>query len=143
MADKSKMTRRMLVGTVVAAAAGYVVGVLTAPKSGKETRKDIQDKAARLRRQAERQLKSLHSELSQLITNGKQRSKNMQAASRARFLRILANAQAAKDRARDMLSAIHEGDADDEELKKAMKDVQKAVENLKEYLQKNEQKTKS
>jgi len=28
-----------------AAVAGYVAGILTAPKSGKETRKDIKDKA--------------------------------------------------------------------------------------------------
>ncbi len=143
MSNKHKATRRLVVGTVIAAAAGYVAGVLTAPKSGKETRKDIQNKAIKLRRQAESQLKKTHSELTQLIAKGKQRSKNLNATAKARFVKALAAAQAAKDKARDMLSAIHEGDADDEELKKAVKDVNKALENIKTFLQKNEKATKT
>lgn len=130
----------MLVGAALTAAAGYVVGVLTAPKSGKETRRDIQQKALQVRRQSEKRLKSLHSELGQLIAKGKQRTKNMQASAKARYLKVLANAQTAKDKARDVLSAVHEGGADDEELDKAVKEVNKAVEHLKKYLQKNEQK---
>ena len=34
-----------IVGVAAAALVGFVAGVLTAPKSGKETRKDITDKA--------------------------------------------------------------------------------------------------
>ncbi|MCA1806602.1 MAG: YtxH domain-containing protein, partial [Actinobacteria bacterium] len=42
MANKSG---KFAIGAVFAAAAGYVTGILTAPKSGKETRKDIHDTA--------------------------------------------------------------------------------------------------
>lgn len=143
MANNNKAARRLIIGTAIAAAAGYVAGVLTAPKSGKETRKDIQNKAIKIRRQAESQLKKTHSELSQLITKGKQRSKNLNATAKARFVKALAAAQAAKDKARDMLSAIHEGDADDAELKKAVKDVNKAVDRIKTFLEKNEKPTKT
>ena len=37
----SKRSRNFALGTAVAAAVGYLAGVLSAPKSGKETRKDI------------------------------------------------------------------------------------------------------
>jgi hypothetical protein len=45
-------------------------------------------------------------------------------------------AKAAKEKARELLSAAHEGDADDEELGQAVKDAKKAVEHLKTYLKK-------
>jgi gas vesicle protein len=36
---------KVLLGTIIGAAAGFVAGVLTAPKSGKETRSDLKQKA--------------------------------------------------------------------------------------------------
>jgi gas vesicle protein len=41
----------------LATAAGFVAGVLVAPKSGKETRKDIKHKAEELKGKAESELK--------------------------------------------------------------------------------------
>ncbi len=38
---------KFALGAVVAAAAGFVAGILTAPKSGKETRDEIKDKAVK------------------------------------------------------------------------------------------------
>jgi gas vesicle protein len=45
---------RFAIGAVIGAVAGIVAGVLTAPKAGKETRADIKDKAAELKREAAR-----------------------------------------------------------------------------------------
>lgn len=36
---------KLAVGAIIGAATGVVAGILTAPKSGKETREDIKDKA--------------------------------------------------------------------------------------------------
>lgn len=36
---------KVLLGTIIGAAAGFVAGVLVAPKSGKETRADLKQKA--------------------------------------------------------------------------------------------------
>ncbi len=44
---------KLAIGALIGAAAGLVAGMLTAPKSGKETRADIKDKAAELKRKAE------------------------------------------------------------------------------------------
>jgi gas vesicle protein len=43
---------KFVVGALIGAAAGLVAGLLTAPKSGKETRADIKEKAAELKSEA-------------------------------------------------------------------------------------------
>lgn len=40
---------KFALGAVVAAAAGFVAGILTAPKSGKETRAEIKDSAVKVK----------------------------------------------------------------------------------------------
>ena len=42
--SKDSTGKKVAVGAVVAAAAGFVAGILTAPKSGKETREEVVDK---------------------------------------------------------------------------------------------------
>ncbi len=48
--------KKFAVGAVVGALAGIVAGVLTAPKSGKETRADLEAKAAELKSSATNKL---------------------------------------------------------------------------------------
>jgi gas vesicle protein len=45
---------KFALGALIGAVAGLVAGVLTAPKSGKETRADIKEKAAELKSEAAR-----------------------------------------------------------------------------------------
>jgi gas vesicle protein len=46
------MGKRLAIGALFGAAVGVVAGILTAPKSGKETRQDIKDKAEDLKDKA-------------------------------------------------------------------------------------------
>lgn len=135
----SKTSKRLAVSTFVAAAAGYVAGVLTAPKSGKETRKDIQQAASKAKTEAERNLKNLHSELDNLIIQGKEKVSDLKSKAKADLVGALATAKIAKEKARELLTALHDGDADDKDLKKAVKDVNKAITHLKKYLAKDGQ----
>jgi gas vesicle protein len=43
---------KVALGAIIGAAAGVIAGILTAPKSGKETRADIKQKAAELKDKA-------------------------------------------------------------------------------------------
>lgn len=133
----SKTTKRLAVSTFVAAAAGYVAGVLTAPKSGKETRQDIQHAASKAKTEAERNLKNLHSELDNLISQGKEKVVDLKSKTKTDLVGALASAKTAKEKARELLTALHDGDADDKDLKKAVKDVNKAIAHLKKYLAKD------
>ena len=58
----AKNTGKWAAGAVVAGVAGYVAGILTAPKSGKETREDIKHAATKAKTEAEKKLKELHSD---------------------------------------------------------------------------------
>lgn len=123
-------------GAVIAGVAGYVAGILTAPKSGKETRKDIKDTAVKTKAEAEKKLKELHSELDDLIAKGKDKAKDLKKDAKKGMDDAVGRAQTAKERAREVLSALHEGDTDDKDLQKAVDEVKKAREHLKNYLNK-------
>jgi gas vesicle protein len=128
--------KKFAIGAVVAAAAGYVAGILTAPKSGKETREDIKDGVERGVAEAEKQLKKLHTELSTIIAEGKERLSSAKGRSQEELNKAIKSAQVMKDKARELLSAVHEGDVDDKDLKKAIKDAANAIDHLKTYLKK-------
>jgi gas vesicle protein len=128
--------KRLAVGSTVAAAAGYVAGVLTAPKSGKTTRADIRAAAERSRNEAEKDLKRLHTELDKTIKDAKAGSDKLSAKAQKEAAELIDKAKDTKEKAREVLSAIHEGDADDQDLKRAVKNANTAVKNLRKYLKK-------
>lgn len=134
---KKHTGRNVAIGAAVAGAVGYVAGILTAPKSGKETRKDIKNKAVQAKVEAEKRLKELHSQLNDLIEKGRKASSKFSGTALKDWDKLVETATASKDKVRAVLSSIHEGGADDEDLQKAIKDATKAVDNLKTYLDKN------
>ena len=117
-------------------AAGYVAGILTAPKSGKETRKDIASAANKARIDAEKKLKKIHSELQVLILDAEEQRKKLKTKGKKELEEAIANAKAAKEKAREILSALHHGDADDPNLQAVIEEVKLAQKNLVEYLKK-------
>lgn len=137
-----KSTKWLTVIGLFGAVGGYVAGILTAPKSGKETRKDIKDTAIKARTEAEKQLKKLHSELNQLIGTGKVQAKRLGTEAKSKLARTLAKAQASKEKARAMLSSLHEGGAADEDIQAVIKDVKQAVNHLSKFIQKHESSNK-
>lgn len=128
--------KKFAVGTIIAAAAGYVAGILTAPKSGKETRKDIKDATVKGVAEAEKQLKKLHTELTTVINKAKDEATSLRGKAREDIDAAIAKTYAVKEKAREVLSMVHEGKAEDKELKKAIEDATKSVEHLKKYLAK-------
>jgi gas vesicle protein len=132
-----KAAKRFAIGAVVAAAAGYVTGVLTAPKSGKETRSDIKSAANQKMTEAERQLKKLHTELTTLLNRTKSEASELKGKARQDYDEVVRLSQTVREKAREVLSALHEdGTVEDKDLKKAIDDANKAVEHLKKYVKK-------
>lgn len=131
-----QLIKKVAIGSTIAAAAGYVAGVLTAPKSGKETRKDIKQAADRGMAEAEKDLKRLHTELDKVIAKAKLQGDKAGSKAKKEARELVAKAKTAKTKAREVLSAVHEGDAEDKDLKKAITDASDAIANLKKYLKK-------
>jgi gas vesicle protein len=132
----NKSTKRFALGTIFAAVIGYVAGILTAPKSGKETREDIKEGVKHGIVEAEKQLKQLHTQLNEVIEEAKTKAIEFKGKALDELEQLVGKSKAAKEKARELLSNIHEGEADDKELKKAIDDANKAVEHLRNYLKK-------
>lgn len=131
-----KSTERFALGTILAVAVGYLAGLLTAPKSGKEIRKDIKTTTVKGISIAEKELKRLHTELNDVISQAKDRAVQVSGRTKEELEVAVSAAKQAKEKAREILSAVHEGDAEDRDLKNAIKDAQTAVDHLKAYLTK-------
>lgn len=134
MAKKSK---NIAIGAIFAAIAGFVAGILTAPKSGKETRADIKKAATMSVAEAEKQLKKLHTQLNTLMDDAKEKAAGAKGKVKAEYDDLLGKAKAAREKAREMLSAAHDGEAEDKELQKVIDDATSAIEHLKSFLKKS------
>ena len=128
--------KKVAIGTAVAAVAGYVAGILTAPKSGKATRGDIKDAANKGMAEAEKQLKKLHDELEGLMTQAKDKAGDLSDKTRKELNDLLDKAKDSKEKAHGVFSALRKGSAEDKDLKKAIADATKAIEHLRNYLSK-------
>ena len=133
----SKTAKRMALGTLFAAVAGYLAGLLTAPKSGRETRADIKNKATEQISEAEKQLKKLHTELNDLLRDAKKQAADLEGKARKEYDDMMEKTAAVREKVREVLSNVHEGNiTEDEDLQKAIGDANKAVESLKKYVKK-------
>jgi gas vesicle protein len=65
---------KFVLGALVGAAAGVVAGMLTAPKSGKETRADIKSKAAELKGEAAKRVEDVKDISSKAVHDLKDRA---------------------------------------------------------------------
>lgn len=128
--------KKAAMGALIAGAVGYGIGVLTAPKSGKETRKDIKNAASKAKSEAEKKLKELHSELNTKLTDVRAATGKATGAARTEVDKAIEKATAAKEKVRDVLSSLHEGDAEDPDLQKALKDAKDALKNLEKFAKK-------
>jgi gas vesicle protein len=131
-----KSSKRFAIGTLAAVAMGYLIGILTAPKSGRETRSDIKDTAVKSMNAAEKELKKLHTQLAELLVQTREQLAKLSGKAKSDLEAAAEAARQAKEKARDVLTAIHEGDAEDKDLQKAVRDAEKAVNHLKDYLAK-------
>jgi len=132
--DKADLIKKVGIFAAITAALGFIAGILTAPKSGKETRADIRHKAEDTYAAAEKQLKKLHTELTDVIDEVSDRItsfKNNKDVSNA-----LDKGRDAKQKAREVLSTLHDGEASDKDLQKAIKDATDAIQHLRDFLRK-------
>lgn len=133
---KQKTFKKVAIFSSVAAAAGYLAGVLTAPKSGRDTRKDIKSAADKGFAEAEKDLKKLNAELGKVIDDAKGGGEKLGVKAKKELDELVEKAQDTKEKVREMLSALHEGDAEDKDLSKAIKDANTALKHLRDYLKK-------
>lgn len=134
---KKDDAKKLAIGAAVAGAVGYLAGILTAPKSGKETRQDVKSAAIKAKTKAEKDLKKLHSDLSVLLDKAKRNALSAKTVADQDFTKAVQMASKAKETVREVLSSIHEGGSDDKDLQKAIDEATAAIEHLKVFVKKN------
>jgi gas vesicle protein len=133
---RKKSAQKLAVGSAVAAAAGYVAGLLTAPKSGKETRGDIKTAASKGVAGAEAELKKLGKDLDKSLDEAKAKGASASAKAKAELKDLAAKAKDSSGKAGEVLNAVRKGEAKDEDLAKSVKQAKNALVNLRKYLSK-------
>jgi len=128
--------KKFAIGAGIAAAAGYIAGILTAPKSGKETRHDVKDFADKGLSEAEKELKKLQDQLGDIIDQAKSKASSASGAASKEFDELVETAKKSKDKVSGMLAGFRNDKGADKELKKAIADANNAIEHLKNYLSK-------
>lgn len=134
--QRQKNMRRLAVGSAIAGAVGYLAGLLTAPQSGKETRQDIKEGANKAQGEAEKELKKLQAELDKTIEQAKAGGDKLRGRAKDELNDLTIKASDSREKAREMLSAVHEGEAEDKDLERAVKEANKALTHLRKYLKK-------
>jgi gas vesicle protein len=128
--------KKIAIGAAIAGVAGYVAGVLTAPKSGKETRQDIKDTAAKGVAEAEKQLQRAQDELKDLLDSASAQGEKLSNKAKDEFEDAKDKAYAAQAKAREVVSAVRKGTADDRELQRAVDQAKSSIKHLRNYLSK-------
>lgn len=131
----SKTAKRMAIGTMAAAAVGYLAGLLTAPKKGSDTRAQLTRKATEQISETEKQLKKAHTQLNDLLAQVNAQTSDASDKVKKELNSVSEKAMAVREKVREVLSNVHEGKlTDDKDLQNAIDAANKAVDSLKKYL---------
>lgn len=133
--------KKLALGTAIAGAVGYITGLLTAPKSGKETREEISDRAFDAKDSVENQLRDLNDELKDLIDEAKTKTLALSSQAREEFNETVVKAKDAQNKASTILGAAKSGEASDPELNRAVKQARQAIKHLGKYIKSDQTKT--
>ncbi len=102
-------------GIILGALVGVVTGLLTAPKSGKETRDDIKKKAGEVKGTAERKLKDAHKELDKVAIDAKVKAKQLQGKAKEEMDELSNKADELRGRVKSAITSIKSGDDDNDD----------------------------
>lgn len=131
-----KGIKKWAAGAALAGVIGYIAGIVTAPKSGQETREDIKKATSGAVSQSEKQLKGLYLSLDELTKNAVLKSKSMRDAGKKELNAAIVSANTAKNKLKLVMRALHEGNDSDEDLNAALEDGKEAKRNLMVFFRK-------
>lgn len=113
---------KFVLGAALAAAAGYIAGVLTAPQSGKETREDIKVAAEKAR-----------VELTELTERAKVEATKLSGKAKEEVHKAIELATHARDK---VANVAKNGTTSDKDFDKSLAEAKAALDHLKTFLTK-------
>jgi gas vesicle protein len=134
MSDKNK--NGFVKGTIIGAAIGAIGGILFAPKSGKETRKDISDAAVKAKNSAEAKLKAAYSELGNLAAKAKKEAEELKGKAKTEYEKLANKLEAAQIRIKELITSVREGEIDEKDIDKALAEAHKLIDEVGDKIKK-------
>ena len=131
---KKNVFKKVAAGAAIAGAIGYVAGVLSAPKSGKQTRAELKVKGSKDFELTEDKLKILCTQLGELISAAKDEAGTLSGRNLKRFESALSRAELTRDKLNTFANALKSGSTEDKDLDKAIKEAEKAIAHAKTFL---------
>jgi gas vesicle protein len=127
-------SKKVATAAVLGLAIGYAAGLLTAPKSGKETRDDISDASQKAYNQMQKKLRSLNSELSDAIEQAKSQMGSLKKRSRDDLAGLIDSAQKAQAKVTKLIRSMHRGTASGEDVEEAIASAKEARDELEKFI---------
>lgn len=126
--------RKIAIGALIAAAAGYVAGILSAPRSGKQTRELVKDKTLEVKADLESDVKKAQQELSKKIEVAQLMLESESKEIKKEIENVLQNAKKVEKKAKQTIRAVKDGKAKDPDLNKALDEVNSSLEHFKKFI---------
>lgn len=128
-----KRIRNLYFVTLFIGSVGYILGLLTASKSGKDFRREIETTGRKNLINLEKQLKAQYSDLNnqlQVLEN------NLDASSKVvaeKINKYIVDVKKMQKKSKILLSALHDGTAEDDELIQVIDEINNLKSSIKKY----------
>jgi gas vesicle protein len=131
-----KNTKAVAILALVAFGAGVATGLLTAPKSGKETREDLKKASGKLKEELDKRYSEVQGSLSDAIDQAMSQVGNFRGGAQEKLEYLIDQAKQAEFKVKDVYRGMRHGDVDDKNLDKAIDEANKAKNHLFKFLNK-------
>lgn len=131
---RSSGNGKLAIGAAIGAVAGVITGLLFAPKSGEETRKDIADTATKAKDKVVAEAKKAEVELKKLADRVEEEARKRGKTLSKTAEQSIVRAKTARDDLVRRAKDIGNSDDSEDELKKATKRAEEAKKDLEKLL---------
>lgn len=145
MAKKSKLGLGVVIGGLI----GFIVGIFSAPKSGKESREDVHKQLKQVKKSTEAKLKDVYKELDAISKQAKLQAKRTEGKALREIEAVSAKADKMKVRLKEAITVVkqdrhHPDETNFEdvlnEVKQFIGDMKVRLVDAKDYLKAGEHK---
>ena len=131
-----KEKKGLAIGTALGAVVGVIAGVLFAPKSGKETRKDIKDASEKAFNKVKQEVDDLQNEAKEIIEKLEEKAKGLSKKAKDTAGDHIKTAKHSASNLSTVVKSFKAGEATDKDLNDAIKKSKSALSSIKDYLKK-------
>jgi gas vesicle protein len=131
-----KEKKGIAIGAVFGAIAGVVAGILFAPKSGKETRKDIKVATVKTVNKVKAEGEKLHDEVTELIQKLETKAKDLTGKTSQSAKEHLEDGKKTVSNLKTAIKSFKDGSSNDKDLQNAIQKAHESKAALKEFLKK-------